>query len=139
MIFNRWPGSDPLGGLRGWGQKVKFSFFFSEYGHVAYQIKGNHVCSKIVANILPADPTLPPTQPLLIPEGWFNRSKSTFTEHVHVAYQIKWSHECSNMVVNILSADLPPRPWGQKVEIQLFQNMVMLHIKLNEITNATTW
>ena len=33
----------------------------------------------------------------------------------------------------------PPPVRGQKVEIQLFQNMVMLHIKLDEITNAATW
>ena len=36
----------------------------------------------------------------------------------------------------------PPTPtckWGQKVKIQLFQNMVMLHIKLNGITNSATW
>ena len=29
----------------------------SESGHVAYQIKGNHECSSMVANILPAEPT----------------------------------------------------------------------------------
>ena len=28
---------------------------FSEYGHVAYQIKDNQECSNMVANILPAD------------------------------------------------------------------------------------
>ena len=27
-----------------------------EHGHVAYQVKGNHKCSKMVANILPAEP-----------------------------------------------------------------------------------
>ena len=36
----------------------------------------------------------------------------------------------------------PPSPdpgvWGQKVKIQLFQNMVMLHIKLKGMTNAAT-
>ena len=31
---------------------------FSEHGHVAYQIKGNQVCSTMVANILPAVPDL---------------------------------------------------------------------------------
>ena len=40
----------------------------------------------------------------------------------------------SNMVANILLADPPPPPW--KVEIQLFQNMVMLHIKLKGITKC---
>ena len=34
---------------------------FSEHCHVAYQIKGNQVCSNMVANILPADPPPPPT------------------------------------------------------------------------------
>ena len=29
---------------------------FSENGHVTYQVKENHECSNIVANILPADP-----------------------------------------------------------------------------------
>ena len=28
--------------------------------------------------------------------------------------------------------------WGQKVNIQLCQNLVMLHIKLKRITNAAT-
>ena len=28
---------------------------------------------------------------------------------------------------------------GQKVKIRLFQNMVMLRVKLNGITNAATW
>ena len=29
---------------------------FPEHGRVAYQINGNHECSNMVANILPADP-----------------------------------------------------------------------------------
>ena len=33
----------------------------------------------------------------------------------------------------------PSDPGGQKVKIQLFQNMVILHIKLKAITNAVTW
>ena len=42
------------------------------------------------------------------------------------------------MVANILPTDPIPDPEGvdQKVKIQLFQNMVMLHIKLNKIMNA---
>ena len=32
---------------------------FSEHGHVAYQIKGNHECSNMVANSLPADTPTP--------------------------------------------------------------------------------
>ena len=41
--------------------------FFLEYGHVVYQIKENHECSNILANILPAGP-LPP--PLSRHRGW---------------------------------------------------------------------
>ena len=43
------------------------------------------------------------------------------------------------MVANIMPADPPPNPGGQKVKIKLFQNMVILHIKLKAITNAVTW
>ena len=35
----------------------------SEHCQVAYQIKGNQVCSNMVANILPADPPPPPPPP----------------------------------------------------------------------------
>ena len=35
------------------GSKGQFSTF-SVYGHVAFQIKGNHECSNMVPNILPA-------------------------------------------------------------------------------------
>ena len=43
-------------------------------------------------------------------------------------------------VANILPADPPPPldSGGQKVKIQLFQNMVLLHIKLKEMKNAAT-
>ena len=44
---------------RVWGQNSTFS----EHGHVAYQDKGNHVCSNMVANILHADPSPTPTPP----------------------------------------------------------------------------
>ena len=43
------PGVD-LGG----GPRPKLNFF-SEYGHAAYQIKADDVCSNMVANILPLD------------------------------------------------------------------------------------
>ena len=68
------------------------------------------------------------------------------SEHGH-AYQIKWNHKCSNMVANVLPRVLPAEPptplgpggWGQKIKIQIFQNMVMLRIKLKGIKNAATW
>ena len=53
---------------------------FSEHGHVAYQIKDNHKCSNMVANILPPDPLPPPLG--IGPVG----QNSTFSEHGHVAY-----------------------------------------------------
>ena len=58
---------------------------FAEHDHVAYQIKGNHKCGNMVANILPAAPFLPS-------EG----QNSTFSEHGHAAHQR--NRECSNMV-----------------------------------------
>ena len=33
VILDQRPGSNPLGGLKGWGRRVKT---FSEHGHVAY-------------------------------------------------------------------------------------------------------
>ena len=38
----------------GGGAEVKIKLF-SEYGHVAYQIKADDFCSNMVANILPTD------------------------------------------------------------------------------------
>ena len=81
----------------------------SEHGHVAYQIKRNHECSNMVANILLADapsPPPPPPPPPPHPKG----QNSTISEYGHVAYQIKQKHECSSMVANILPADPPPPP-----------------------------
>ena len=96
------PGSDPLGGLRGWGQKVKIHFF-SEHGHVAYQINGNHKCSSMVANIFAAD--LPPDT-----VGLFEMSNFNFFRTWSCAYQIKGYHKCSNMVANTLRTPPPPSP-----------------------------
>ena len=97
----------------------------------------------MVANILPAAPSPRPwnqnvkfnfRQPPS-PRPWGSKDwKATFLEHDHVAYQIKGNHECSNMVANILPA-APLSP--QKVKVQLFLNMAMVHIK--GIVNAATW
>ena len=56
---------------------------FSEHGHGAYQNKGNHECSNMVAIIFPTDPPAPTWEIGSIGQN------STFTEHGHVAYQIK--------------------------------------------------
>ena len=58
----------------GGGTETKIQLF-SEHGHVAYQIKGNDACSKMVANILPADTPS-------IPGGGFERSIHFFLKVV---------------------------------------------------------
>ena len=63
--------------LRG-GVKAKIKLF-SEYGHVAYQIKADDFCSNVVPNILPTD--TPSTQ------GWGQKVEPYI--FVKVAYQIK--------------------------------------------------
>ena len=55
---------------------------FSEYGHVAYQIKADDAGSNMVANILPTD--TPSTQGV----GLKGQTVS-FSESNHVAYLIK--------------------------------------------------
>ena len=79
-------------------------------------------------------------EPLSLEIG-FKGQNSNLSEHDHVSYQIKWNHKYSNIVANSLPADHPHRPrgWGQNVKIQLIPIMVMLQIKLNQITNAAIW
>ena len=72
---------------------------FSEHGHVAYNITGNHERSNMVASIMPADPT---------PESV--GQSSTFSEHGHVAYQITGNHECSNIEQIFCPQTPPPDP-----------------------------
>ena len=103
-------------------------FIFLEHGHVTYQIKENHKYSNMVVKICTK---IPP-----VSGDWVCRSNSTSTEDSHIAYKIKENHKCSNMVVNILPAVTPTRGMGSLRQIQLFQNMVMLNIKLKKITNA---
>ena len=52
---------------------------FSEYGHVAFQIKADEACSNMVANILPTD--TPSTQ-----EVESKGQTISFSESSHVAY-----------------------------------------------------
>ena len=91
---------------------------FSEHGHVAYQIKGNHMCSNMVANILPADPPPPPPPD---PGNGVNKIKiQLFQNMVMLHIILNGLMKCSNMIANILPADPHPHPRGQKVIIQLF-------------------
>ena len=67
--------------------------------------------------------------------------RSIGPEHAHVSYQFKENHECSNMVPNMLPANrIDPNPGdcASRIKVQLFQNRVMLHIKLKRIMNAAT-
>ena len=77
--------------------------------------------------------------PLCGLRGWDRDQNSNFPEYGRVAYQIKGNDACSNIVANIFLADIPhPLMLGSKGQMQLFQNMIMFHIKLNAITNAAT-
>ena len=116
----------------GFGVK-KAIFNLLEYGHVACRIKEFHKCSRMVANILPADPPWP--------WGWGHYVKiQLFLNRVMLHIKLKGFTKCISMVANILPAD-PSWPccWGQQDTIQLFQNTVMLHIKFKGITNAAAW
>ena len=64
------------------------------------------------------------------------RPKLILLDYGDVADQIKGNDACCNMVASILPIDIP-NGCGQKVEIQLFQKMIMLQIKLG-ITNSAT-
>ena len=79
---------------------------FSEHGHVAYQIKWNHGCSNMAANILPSDPPINPK-----PLGAGSKGQnSTLFQIWPWCYQIEGDYTCSNMVANILPANPLPSP-----------------------------
>ena len=91
MVANILP-TDPNPLTLGLGSKCQYSTF-SEHGHGAYQIKGNHKSSNIVSNIL---------------LGSIGQ-KFTFSEHGHVAYRNKGNHEMQqngHTVVEILRISL---------------------------------
>ena len=106
------PLTPPLpNGPRGWGQKIKIQLF-QDMVMLHFKLKGITKCSKMVANILCADPLPPPPPPTLVIVS-IGRN-STCSENGNVAYQIKGITKCSNMVANILCADPPPPlGWGQ--------------------------
>ena len=57
---------------------------FSEHGHVAYQIKGNHEMQQHGSKYFARRPS--PHQPTTLGDG--KKSKFNFSGHGHVAYQI---------------------------------------------------
>ena len=60
-----------------WGTKSQ-NLTFSEHGLASYQIKGNHKCSNMVANIIPADPPYPPPPTL----GWVQKVKIQLFQNI---------------------------------------------------------
>ena len=90
----------------------------------------------MVANILPVDPLR------TLRMGSIGNN-STILEHDHVAYLIKGNHEMQHHRSKYFACRPLPDPcpcfWGQNVKIKLFQNMVMLNIKLKRIINTATW
>ena len=134
MIFDPRPVSHPLGGLRGWGHKVKFTFvrtrmqqhgskysahpipltlwlgskdqnsFFQKMVMLHIKLKRNTNAAIMIANILPA------YRPLTQGMGSIDQN-SKFSEHGMLHVKLRGHTKCSSMVANILPAD-PPLPWG---------------------------
>ena len=115
---------------------------FLKQDQVVYKIKWNHECSNRMANILPTKHTHDPPPPCFITVLGTKGQISTFSVHGHVAYQIKGNQVCSNMVATILPAEPTPPDPGDRVNmsnLNFFQNMVMLHIKLKGTRYVATW
>ena len=118
-------------GLRLKGQNSTLS----EHRHVENQIKGNHECIDMVANIFPTDPLHHDHM-----DG-VNRSKFNFSEHGHVAspytpltfgldnkgkkssecghvaYQIKGKEVWNNTEANTLTLYTPLRSWRNGIYV----------------------
>ena len=115
------------------GSKCRNSIFL-EHGHVTYRIKGNHGCSNMVENILAGNP-LPPPLTLGV-----KRSNLIFTEYYHIKLNRFSDSETWQQIFCLQTFSLPHSTLGVglKVKIQLIENMVMLHVKLNRIAKAAT-
>ena len=118
------------------GLQIKIQLF-PEYGHVAYQINGNHEMQQHGSKCFACRSPLIPHHP----RGWGQKVKiQLFQNMVMLHITFIGITKCSKMVSDILPADPPPtNPRGQKVKNNLFQNNFMLHIKFKGIMNAATW
>ena len=108
-------GSEPPGLT--YGVAPGKNLTFSEYGHAAYHIKSDNVCSNMLAHILPKDTLL--TQ-------WVGSKGQTiyFSESSHVAYQIKGNLAQSTGKENTLSLHTPTTPgMGSKGHIFFFSKI----------------
>ena len=108
---------------------------FSAHGDVAYQIKGNVACNKIVANIF-THRTPHPTRSW----GWGQTVKIQLFRTWSCCISNKWNRECSNKVAINLPADPPPPPdagGGVKRQNQTFSEYghVAYQIKGNGACN----
>ena len=139
---------------------------FSEHGHVACQIKGNHEMQQQSCKYFPSKP---PTHPTTLGDGVkmsnFNFFRTWSCCISNYREPQKWQHgskifcpqtpfpptkgfgskgqnqtfsEHSHAALR-LHTPHDPRGLGQKAKIKLFQNMAIWHIKLKGITNAATW
>ena len=96
------------------------------------KIQGITKCSSIVANIISADSSL------TLPMASLGQNL-TILEHGHIEYQIKGYHQIKQQGGKYFAG----RPlfallFGSKVKTQLFQNIVMLHIKLKGNTKCSS-
>ena len=104
---------------------------FSEYGHVAYQIKGNHKKQQYGSNFFARRPNPTPTLGV-------KRSKINFFRAMSSYIKLKGITNAATWLANILPAD-PLYDGDQRFKIQVIQNIVLLHIKLKGIRNAAAW
>ena len=117
-------------------QRSKFNF----QNMVMFHIKWNGItnAAKMVTNILPPDPRHwgcpPPPPPPQKVEIHFFFQKMVMLRITKIESQMQQNG-------SKYFACRPPLTFGvgSKVKIQLFQNMVMFHIKLNGTTNAGEW
>ena len=125
-------------------KRSKFNFFRTWSCFISNQMQSRNVATWSQIFCLK---TAPPLTLGLVSKG----VSSTLLERGHVEYQIKGNHECIDIVANTLRNTPPPPPhthththsltlgvWNQQVKSQLFQNMVMSHIKLKGIMNSAT-
>ena len=85
-------------------------------------------------NVLPAEPHPRPC-------GWGQKVKiQLLTEQVHATYRIKKNSPMQQHGSKYLPVDTPLTLWmGPVGQLQHFQNMVMLHIKIKRTTNTSPW
>ena len=106
---------------------------FLQHGHVAYQIKENHECSNMEANISFADtPTMG-----MGPIG----KHSPFSEHGHIEYQFKGNQKMQQQHGSKYFAwrRLPYVDGVSRSKSNFFRTWSCCISKFKRIMNAATW